>query len=416
MTNRSGGYVIEEQEKSKLMNGAGSTKVAMRTGSSTINYLLGDHLGSNAITTDSSGVKSAEIRYYPWGTTRYTSGTGPTSFQYTGQRVEGEMGGLVVDRHGRVAPELDMASRASFISSFAGNFLHQTRPYKKQCALGRFMQPDTIVPGGVQGLDRYAYVGNNPMKYVDPSGNGPESWDCGPDGWWCIPGRVGPNNLGIVDPLRKFLDQIYNPIHDPSQNYPHGFLQLRGSDYSVGNEGDINHQHSNSPYYHPGVDIGDILGTPVYPIYPGVVVYTGWNYDLGNTIILEHNVDGKLFYSVYGHLGTNQDDSGILVTEGDSVSYNDQIGTMGNTKGGGVTDTHLHLEIRTELNVNINSYQNNNEYVFGGTQWWVFTPGATTWYRLFPNWRSAWVDLGLIYGYDTSADPSLLTVDNVHNP
>ncbi len=54
---------------------AGATRVAMRTGSSTINYLLGDHLGSQAITTNSSGVKSAEIRYYPWGNTRYTSGS-----------------------------------------------------------------------------------------------------------------------------------------------------------------------------------------------------------------------------------------------------------------------------------------------------------------------------------------------------
>ena len=67
---------------------AGSTRVAMRTGSSTINYLLGDHLGSQAITTNSSGVKSAEIRYYPWGNTRYTSGTTPTTFKFTGQRLK----------------------------------------------------------------------------------------------------------------------------------------------------------------------------------------------------------------------------------------------------------------------------------------------------------------------------------------
>ncbi len=72
---------------------AGNTRVAMRTaqrtcrrntrqvarwpGSSTLNYLLGDHLGSQAITASSSGGLSAEIRYYPWGTERYTSGTTP---------------------------------------------------------------------------------------------------------------------------------------------------------------------------------------------------------------------------------------------------------------------------------------------------------------------------------------------------
>jgi hypothetical protein len=73
---------------------AGATRVAMRTGASTLNYLLGDHLGSQAITANSSGVThslrsvqahslcsvqvSAEVRYMPWGTERYTYGTMPT--------------------------------------------------------------------------------------------------------------------------------------------------------------------------------------------------------------------------------------------------------------------------------------------------------------------------------------------------
>lgn len=45
--------------------------------------LLGDHpslplgtsLGSTAVTTSSSGVKTAEIRYYPWGTERWSNPT-----------------------------------------------------------------------------------------------------------------------------------------------------------------------------------------------------------------------------------------------------------------------------------------------------------------------------------------------------
>ncbi len=40
-------------------------------------------------------------------------------------------------------------------------------------ALGRFAQADSIVPPGVQGLDRYAYVNNNPMRYTDPTGHCP---------------------------------------------------------------------------------------------------------------------------------------------------------------------------------------------------------------------------------------------------
>jgi hypothetical protein len=40
--------------------------------------------------------------------------------------------------------------------------------------LGRFAQADTIVPGGVQGLDRYAYVYNSPIQYNDPTGHFPK--------------------------------------------------------------------------------------------------------------------------------------------------------------------------------------------------------------------------------------------------
>ncbi len=127
---------------------AGSTRVAMRTGTDTLNYLLGDHpspllgtgLGSQAITTDSNGANLAEIRYYPWGTERYSSGTTPSGYRFTGQRLE----------------------------SLLGLYFYNSRWYDP--TVGRFIQADTIVPGGVQGLDRYAYVFNNPLRYIDPSG------------------------------------------------------------------------------------------------------------------------------------------------------------------------------------------------------------------------------------------------------
>ena len=120
---------------------AGSTRVAMRTGSSTLNYLLGDHLGSTSITTNSSGAYFAEIRYMPWGTARYISGTTPTTFQFTGQRLD----------------------------NLLGLYFYNARWYDP--LLGRFIQADTITPGGVQGLDRYVYVGNNPVRYTDPTGH-----------------------------------------------------------------------------------------------------------------------------------------------------------------------------------------------------------------------------------------------------
>ncbi|MBI4761319.1 MAG: RHS repeat-associated core domain-containing protein [Chloroflexota bacterium] len=41
-------------------------------------------------------------------------------------------------------------------------------------SLGRFAQPDTLIPEqmqGVQAWDRYAYVNNNPVRYTDPTGH-----------------------------------------------------------------------------------------------------------------------------------------------------------------------------------------------------------------------------------------------------
>ena len=42
-------------------------------------------------------------------------------------------------------------------------------------ALGRWIQADSIVPepGNPQALNRFSYVYNNPLRYVDPSGHGP---------------------------------------------------------------------------------------------------------------------------------------------------------------------------------------------------------------------------------------------------
>ena len=130
---------------------AGATRVPMRTGPSTLNYLLGDHLGSQAITTNSSGVKSAVIRYMPWGTERYNSGTTltafgastPTTYKFTGQRYE----------------------------SLIGLYFYNSRWYDPSA--GRFLQADSVVPdpGNSSSFDRYSYVGNNPIRYIDPTGH-----------------------------------------------------------------------------------------------------------------------------------------------------------------------------------------------------------------------------------------------------
>jgi hypothetical protein len=73
---------------------AGTQRVALRDGS-TLYFLLGDHLGSTAVTANSStGALVAELRYKPWGETRYFTGTTPTTYRFTGQREEVGLGSL----------------------------------------------------------------------------------------------------------------------------------------------------------------------------------------------------------------------------------------------------------------------------------------------------------------------------------
>ncbi len=131
----------------------GSQRIAMRM-NGVLYYPLSDHLGSTSITTDSAGSKVFEQRYKPWGETRSsTPNTGAkTQYQFTGQ--------------------------FSYESDF-GLYFYNARWYDS--TTGRFAQADSIVPAGAQGLDRYAYANNNPVKYTDPSGHCAVNGDN-----WCV--------------------------------------------------------------------------------------------------------------------------------------------------------------------------------------------------------------------------------------
>lgn len=71
----------------------GSQQVAMRRGNA-VYWLHGDHLGSTSLTTSITGTKVSELRYYPWGGTRWVTGTMATDKRFTGQRLESGIGGL----------------------------------------------------------------------------------------------------------------------------------------------------------------------------------------------------------------------------------------------------------------------------------------------------------------------------------
>lgn len=88
---------------------------------------------------------------------------------------------------------------------------------------------------------------------------------------------------------------------------------------------------------HYGMDIANILGTPIVSVADGVVFHVGPHDSWGNYIKIRHNVNGQEFQTLYAHL------SRIDVRSGQTVSKGTQIGLMGST--GRSTGSHLHLEV-----------------------------------------------------------------------
>jgi RHS repeat-associated protein len=127
---------------------AGGTRVAIRTGSA-FYWLLSDHLGSTSKVATSTGALHSQQLYKAWGESRYTSGTLPTRYTYTGQYSYANDFGLV----------------------FYGSRFYDP-------LLARWTSPDSIIPQGQGTLawDRYSYVNNSPLNYTDPTGHFLESF------------------------------------------------------------------------------------------------------------------------------------------------------------------------------------------------------------------------------------------------
>jgi len=104
--------------------------------------------------------------------------------------------------------------------------------------------------------------------------------------------------------------------------------------------------------HHNGVDYGSAIGTPVYAIARGTVVYAGASRlkfpdgepaGGGYIVRLRHKVNGEWITSSYMHLKKGSiKEAGIKV--GDKVVEGQKIGESGNT--GESTGPHLHFEIQ----------------------------------------------------------------------
>ncbi len=272
-------------------------------------YLISDQLGSTVSITDNTGGVLSETRYMPFGEPRADVGSiTQTDKTYTGQRDVPDTG--LMD--------------------------YRARLYSP--SLGRFIQPDTIVPGAgnSQAWNRYSYVLNNPITYIDPSGNfvcdsivdGKCINDSGDKSATTKKVKVNKKTLLTKSPIR--IEEI-------------DWLQWFGGTVFAKENGKMYNYHKYCQSYHCGVDFGADWGTDIYAGVNGQITYVG-----------DHKVSiiSGNYEILFLHL------SAYSVVYGQNVTPDTIIGRVGNTTNRSSDgNNHLHLEIRYS-DIELNGYKN----------------------------------------------------------
>lgn len=96
---------------------------------------------------------------------------------------------------------------------------------------------------------------------------------------------------------------------------------------------------------HIGLDIWLPAGTEIYAPLDAKVHSFQYNdkfLDYGPTIILQHNVNGVVFWTLYGHLNMSSLDG---LHEGKTIASGEQIATLGAPPVNGSWPPHLHFQI-----------------------------------------------------------------------
>jgi RHS repeat-associated protein len=209
---------------------AGASRVALRK-NGTLSYMLADHLGSTSLVTDTNGNRTSELRYKPWGETRFSFGTMPTKYTFTGQFSYTD------------DPSTPQAE---------GFGLMYYNARWVDASLGRFTQADAVIPspGYSQAYDRYAYVYNNPVIYNDPTGH----FVCtGTNPNW-------PEGQTCYDVIQSWLDFLYQYGGEEGKALVEKFMAADGSSPIFFDFGDLDGAWGKTDHFNKSISITSDAG------------------------------------------------------------------------------------------------------------------------------------------------------------
>ena len=137
------------------------------------------------------------------------------------------------------------------------------------------------------------------------------------------------------------------------------FLSMNGAKFAVGGYLEYRDLYSRSDVFsgssvdeerrlHLGIDIWGTAGTVVYAPIDGIVHSFAMNDakgDYGATIILQHEVKGLLFHTLYGHLSASDLDLEI----GQQIAKGSLLAHFGNHEENGYWPPHLHFQVILDM-------------------------------------------------------------------
>ena len=202
-------------------------------------------------------------------------------------------------------------------------------------SLARFIQADTIVPGGVQGLDKYAYTGNNPIRYTDPSGHE----TCDADGN-CGEYRVEYNQSGDdLDAEQYWMEMIKATFGSKLDNVKSwGVTNLRTIYYGLSKMAYVLGLDLHS---FEGVNIS--LGNHIPECSPICTTYDGETNGNHVTFNTTGNdpIHAQNFFHEFGHELNNISGQGYSDALGEKAYYSNSVYVFGGSDIGNINPNAL---------------------------------------------------------------------------
>lgn len=175
-----------------------------------------------------------------------------------------------------------------------------------------------------------------------------------------IPFDLTSGPLVVFDFTTASTDFAQIDINDVTGFSERLFRQIADADLPVGvgryNEDRVLYRHS--PLFdgeaerrsiHLGIDLFVMEGTEVMTPLAGHVHSVADNKGLGNygpTVILEHELDGTRFWTLYGHLGRH---SVVRLEMGQPLDAGEEFAVVGDLSENGSWPPHLHFQIMADL-------------------------------------------------------------------